>query len=217
MINILIVDDHPAVAQGTKFILEQNGKVKAHIINDPFEVLENISENEYDIVILDLHMPGLNGIDLAKLINQKSKAKIIIYTGYDVENYFNLLIESGVIGFVSKASSANGLINAVNGALNDEAVIPVTLLRQLRRTSLKIQGDQMNIDVTINEEEQTILIEIEKGSTNREISQKLHVSQRTIEHRLTSIFQKLNVNSRVQAVLKAKELGLIPSNKTINL
>ncbi|MFB4338727.1 response regulator transcription factor, partial [Bacillus sp. BR_16] len=115
-----------------------------------------------------------------------------------------------------KTSSPSQLVNAIRCAIRDEAVLPVTLLRQLRRTSLKVLDDQSNIDVTVTEEEQAILIEIDKGLTNKSISQKLHVSQRTIEHRLTLIFQKLNVTSRIKAVAKAKELGLIPDNKNLN-
>ncbi|OLO27460.1 DNA-binding response regulator, partial [Priestia megaterium] len=81
MINILIIDDHLAVAQGTKFILEQESCFKVEIEHNTSKVLEIMSKKEYQVVIIDLHMPELNGIDLANLINQKYEAKIIIYTG----------------------------------------------------------------------------------------------------------------------------------------
>ncbi|MFL0498824.1 response regulator transcription factor [Priestia megaterium] len=216
MINILIIDDHLAVAQGTKFILEQESCFKVEIEHNTSKVLEIMSKKEYQVVIIDLHMPELNGIDLANLINQKYEAKIIIYTGYDIGNYFNLLIKSGVVGFVSKTSTAKGLVNAVNAALNNEAIIPVELLRQLRKSSLNVLNKNVNVNLSISDEEQTILIEIEKGATNKEIAQKLYVSQRTIEHRLTNIFQKLNVHSRLEAVSKAKELGIIYNDIPIN-
>ncbi|WP_369902176.1 response regulator [Bacillus manliponensis] len=216
MINIMVVDDHPAVAQGTKYILEQEEDFQVDMTVSSIEAVELMGEKKYDVVILDLHMPEINGIDLAKIIYQKYQTKIIIYTGYDIENYFNLLIECGVAGLVSKTSTAHQLINAIKCAIRDEAVLPITLLRQLRRTSLIIADNKSNVEVTINEEEQAILIEIDKGLTNRMISQKLHVSQRTIEHRMTTIFQKLSVNSRLKAVSKAKELGLIPDDSSIN-
>ncbi|EEM49198.1 MULTISPECIES: response regulator transcription factor [Bacillus] len=216
MTKVIIIDDHPAVAQGTKYILEQEGNFKVDMTFSSIEGLKLMERNKYEVVILDLHMPEINGIDLAKMIYKKHQAKIIIYTGYNIDNYFNLLVECGVIGLVSKTSSPSQLVNAIRCAIRDEAVLPVTLLRQLRRTSLKVLDDQSNIDVTVTEEEQAILIEIDKGLTNKSISQKLHVSQRTIEHRLTLIFQKLNVTSRIKAVAKAKELGLIPDNKNLN-
>ncbi|WP_226701762.1 response regulator transcription factor [Priestia aryabhattai] len=209
MINILIVDDHLAVAQGTKFILEQESCFKVEVEHNTSNVLEIMNTQEYQVVVTDLHMPELNGIDLANLINNKFDTKIIIYTGYDIGNYFNLLISSGVVGFVSKTSTAKGLVNAINAALNNEAIIPIELLRQLRKSSLNVLNNNMSVNLSINDEEQTILLEIEKGSTNKEIAQKLYVSQRTIEHRLTNIFQKLHVNSRLEAVNKAKKLGII--------
>lgn len=206
--KILVIDDHPALAEGTKFILEQNENFKADIISDASRVVDIMRSINYDVIILDLNMPEINGIDLAKAIHQTFNTKIIVYTGYEFENYFNLLVDSGVLGFVSKTASAEVLIKAVSLVMNDQAVIPSNLFRQLRRDFLKI-NNEIDVEITINEEEQNILIGIDQGLTNKDIAQQLHLSQRTIEVRVSNLFRKLKVNSRIHAVRKAKELGII--------
>ncbi|MGQ0422991.1 response regulator, partial [Bacillus sp. HC-Mk] len=83
MTKVIIIDDHPAVAQGTKYILEQEGNFKVDMTFSSIEGLKLMERNKYEVVILDLHMPEINGIDLAKMIYKKHQAKIIIYTGYN--------------------------------------------------------------------------------------------------------------------------------------
>lgn len=216
MIRVLIVDDHPAVGEGTRAIVEQEVDMQATIISESDQVIHLLQENQYDVYLLDLYMPKINGLELTKMILQvESDAIVLIYTGFDLITHYNLLIEAGVVGFVSKTSSSEQLITAIRCALREEAVIPVQLLKQLRRVEAAPSTDEAQQslgDMTLTLKEQQILEGIAKGKKNKEIAHNLAMSQRTIEYNLTKIFTKLGVASRTEALLKAQEFGLLPQN-----
>jgi two-component system competent response regulator ComA len=214
MIKVLIVDDHPAVGEGTKAIIEQEEDIQAEVILDSVNILEVINKDQYDVYLLDLYMPKLNGIELSKVILQNDPdATILIYTGFNIAEHYNLLIEAGVSGFISKTETKEQLITAIRCALREEAVIPLQLLKQLRRvdTAPMTKDGLQNLGViSLSSKEQQILMEVSKGFTNKAIAINLSMSQRTIEHYLTKVFSKLGVGSRTEALMKAKEFGLLP-------
>jgi two-component system competent response regulator ComA len=212
VINILIVDDHPSVGEGTKTIVEQEDDMKATVIIDSEKALEVLHEDKYDVYLIDLYMPKLNGIELTKAIKQfDPDAIILIYTGFDIPTHYNLLIDSGVSGFISKTGTKEQLVTSIRCALREEVVIPLALLKQLKRVdtapSTK-EGFQSLGDISLSMKEQQILEGISKGLTNKAIAIELSMSQRTIEYNLTKIFSKLGVSSRTEALMKAKEFGL---------
>jgi len=215
MVRILIVDDHPAVGTGTKTMLEQEPDMQVDVISDSLEAESYIMETEYDVMLLDLYMPGLNGIELSKKIKTNvPDMKVLIYTGFDINTHFNLLVESNISGFVSKTATKDQLVTAIRCALREEVVIPLHLFKQLRRAEAhanheRCQGNEEALSISLNEKEQQILYEVSKGLTNRHIAQNLHMSQRSVEYTLTGVFNKLEVRSRTEALIKAKELGLI--------
>lgn len=213
MMNVLIVDDHPAVGAGTKSMLEQEGDMRVDVTHENEGVSSLLEEKEYDILLLDLYMPGLNGIELAKRVrNSYPDLKLLIYTGFDLSTHFNMLVEADINGFVSKTATSEQLVTAIRSALRDEVVIPLHLFKQLRRSEASVsetsEADE-TCGLSLNEKEQSILKEVASGYTNREIAQTLHMSQRSVEYTLTGIFNKLNVRSRTEALFKAQELGLV--------
>ncbi|OEC01374.1 LuxR family transcriptional regulator [Lysinibacillus sphaericus] len=210
MIRVLIVDDHPAVRTGTKTILETAG-MEVTIIKNIDEIIQAASNPSFDIFLVDLYMPDINGLELSKRILQVNpEAKIVIYTGFDINTHFDLLINAGISGFVSKMSSSEQLVNAIYCALNEEVIIPLSLLRQLRRNSISANNNfEENSIITLSNKEQNILELISKGYTNKMIAEELYVSQRTIEYSLTKIFSKLKANSRIEALQIAQKYGLI--------
>lgn len=219
MINVLIVDDHPAVGEGTRNIIEQEADMKAKFITDIDDILDTLRKDKYEIYLIDLYMPKINGIELTKMILQSNPdAIILIYTGFDLVSHYNLLIKAGVAGFISKTATPEQLIIAVRCALREEAVIPLQLLKQLRRVeaSPSTNEGQRNLgEITLSSKEQKILEGISRGLTNKALAMDLSMSQRTIEYNLTKIFSKLGVGSRTEALLKAKEFGLL-SRQTVN-
>jgi two-component system, NarL family, competent response regulator ComA len=213
MMNVLIVDDHPAVGAGTKSMLEQEGDMQVDVTNE-HEIVETLlKEKEYDVLLLDLYMPGINGIELAKAVRKSyPDLKLLIYTGFDLNTHFNMLVEADINGFVSKTATSEQLVTAIRCALRDEVVIPIHLFKQLRRSEASVGKSAETKEangLSLNEKEQSILKEVSSGFTNREIAQTLHMSQRSVEYTLTGIFNKLNVRSRTEALFKAQELGLV--------
>ncbi|MFQ3542573.1 response regulator transcription factor [Halobacillus rhizosphaerae] len=213
MNRVLIVDDHPAVGAGTKTMLEQEEDMKVDVISESEETKELLDKVSYDILLLDLYMPGMNGVELAKSIRSTyPDLTILIYTGFDLSTHFNMLVEEDINGFVSKTATREQLVTAIRCALRDEVVIPLHLFKQLRRSEASISDLKESPDgpsLSLNEKEQSILKEVASGYTNREIAQALHMSQRSVEYTLTGIFNKLNVRSRTEALFKAQELGLV--------
>ena len=211
MIRILLVDDHPSVGEGTKTMIEQDTEMKVTVVLSAMEALEAVDSEPFDIILCDLNMPGINGLELTKrLIQQDPECRVLIYTGYELSSHFNLLIECGASGFISKTVSREQLLNNIRCAMRGEAVVPVPLLKQLRRSEVKITRAEKAIeDVTINERDQSILQEVANGNSNKDIAQKLMMSQRTVEYNLTRIFEKLSVRSRSEAIVEAKRLGVI--------
>lgn len=213
MTTILLVDDHPSVCEGTKNMLEQDPDMKVTVCYTSVEALELVKTQSFDVMLFDLNIPVISGLELTKRMMQMNPDYcILIYTGYELSPHFNLLVEAGVSGMVSKTATREQLLNAIRCSLRGEAVIPVPLLRQLRRNEIRLAAsreDRRLEEVSINEREQEILQEVASGSSNKEIAGRLLMSQRTVEYNLTRIFEKLAVRSRSEAIMEAKRLGLI--------
>lgn len=212
MIDILLVDDHPAVMEGTKMILELEGDMVVHLANSAEGVLEMVESRSFDVMLFDLHIADANGIDLAKqVLRMNSAAIILIYTGYEFNNYFNRMVETGIFGFILKTTNREQLVTAIRCALRGEVILPLSLVKQLRRTTLNesAAANEEQETSTISDKEYEILKEIAKGKSNKEIAEILLMSQRSLEYGLTHLFQKLKVKSRMEAAIKAKQIGIL--------
>lgn len=207
--HILLVDDHKIVGEGTKRLLGETGDLMIDYVSTGEAALLKMTTCLYDLYIVDLHMPQMNGIELTQSIKDyHSSARILIYTGYDTTAYFNKLVQLGAVGFISKNFSNDQLIYAVMCALNDLAVIPQEWLNALKRDGQKVMvGSGRRVSLT--EVEHDVLRYVEKGYSNDEIASEIHVSKRTVERYLTKIFQKLHVTSRADAITEGKRLGIL--------
>ena len=208
MISVLVVDDHVAVGLGTKALIERYDDIEADVFHDSEEIREVMHNKQYDVYLIDLQMPKINGLELSKyILSVQPEAAILIFTGFDVLAHYNLLIDNGVLGVLSKTSSEKEVVNAIRHAVKKEVVLSHQLVRQLRivenASNINVEGEMKNI-ISLNDEEKMILVEVGKGKTNRELAEILNLSQRSVEYKLTDIFHKLQVSSRMEAVQKAK-------------
>ncbi|ANY72526.1 DNA-binding response regulator [Paenibacillus ihbetae] len=211
MIEILLVDDHPSVMEGTKMLLEQEQDMRVTLACTPEQAIQLVTSQHFDVMLIDMHMPGMNGIDLAKrILELMPDAIMLIYTGFEVGYHFNLIMDAGLSGFVLKTAGKEQLVTAVRCALRGEVVLPLGLVKQLRRTTGTVleraPGSQAQ---SITNKEYDILKEIARGKSNKEIAGTIMMSQRSLEYCLTSLFQKLSVKSRIEAAMKAKQLGIL--------
>ncbi|MEB2301682.1 response regulator transcription factor [Lysinibacillus xylanilyticus] len=210
MVSILVVDNHKAVGEGIKLLLEQEGNFHVTVVRTNEESLNALSQQTFDIFLFDISMPFLKDPGLLKILNYDVIK--IIYTGYDIEPFFDILVESGVSSFVSKTASTENLIAAIRSALDGNAMMPVQLLQQLKVVdSQKNKMELMNqlIQYDLQKNELALLQLVAAGKTNKKIAENLFVSLRTVEYRLTKIFKKLQVHSRIEAVEKIRDIGLL--------
>lgn len=214
MINILIVDDHLSIIEGTKMLLEQEPDFNITVESSSLNAMNQIKLNQYDVLLFDLYMPHLNGLDLAKqALAYNPELTILIYTGFDIKPHFNLLVEAGVAGFLSKTSSREDLVAGIRCALKEQVVLPLALVRELRRTGVISDSSNSKEKVTLTQIEEEILNELAKGKSTREIAGLLAMSQRSLEYKLVTLYQKFGVRTRVDTIAKAKQLGLIPEEE----
>ncbi|MGG1311454.1 MULTISPECIES: response regulator transcription factor [Cohnella] len=212
--EILLVDDHRSVVEGTKMLIESEPDMNVTIETDVFLVPDLVRLKHFDVMLFDLYMPHINGADLSrKVLEYVPDAVILIYSGFEIAPHFNLLMESGVSGFIAKTSTREQLIQTIRFAASRAAVIPMQLLKQLRRQEIVVTGATENEKTTITSEEDKLLRELAKGKSNKEISKTLMISQRSLEYSLTELFQKFHVSSRVEVIRKAKALGILPSEE----
>ncbi|MCD8503122.1 MAG: response regulator transcription factor [Bacillaceae bacterium] len=207
MINIVIVDDHSLVGEGTKSILSKEPDFNVEFIGSSVEFIEKISDKLYDVYLIDLHMPEINGLQLTKeIIKTNPEAKVVIFTAHDISSHFNQFVESGVSGFISKECSSEDLVLAIRSSLKGKAIIPLDILTKLKKNTSVNEETQ----IKFTQKEEDILLLVTKGLSNAVIADDLFLSQRSVERYLTSLFKKLDVNSRIELIDKAKELKIVP-------
>ncbi|OIK09713.1 hypothetical protein BIV60_23155 [Bacillus sp. MUM 116] len=211
MFHILLVDDYPLVGEGTKLIIEREQDMQVQYETSSLQALESIKTKSYDVMIFDYKMPEMDGFDLAKhVLAIQPKANVLIYIDSEILPYMDLFMDSGAIGFISKMATKDQLIRAIRCAIDQEAMIPFTLLKEIygkgRPSLLREPADK---GISINEKERKILTELVKGKTNKQIAQSMFIGQRTLEYSLTNLFQKLGVHTRIEAIVKVKDMGLI--------
>lgn len=193
-------------------LIESEPDINVTIETDVYKVPDLVRLKKFDVMLFDLYMPHINGADLArKVLAYVPDAVILMYSGFDIAPHFNLLMDSGVSGFISKTSTREQLIQAIRCAARKEAIVPMQLLKQLRRQEIVLLGEKGSENTTITSEEEKLLRELAKGKSNKEISKTLMISQRKLEYSITALFEKLHVNSRVEVIKKAKSLGILPS------
>ncbi|WP_342545353.1 response regulator transcription factor [Lysinibacillus sp. FSL K6-4013] len=204
MIEILIVDDHPIVLEGSKMLFLDIDDIKVDTERDTTTALKKIKKNNYDVYLIDVHMPVINGIKLARDIkNIQKNAAIILYTGDDIIDYYPLVLERKIEGVISKTAPKDQVIRTIRSAARREILLNESFL-----DFLETYNKPKNI-IELNEKEKFILNLISEGFTNNAIAEKLNVTQRTVERYLTQLFTLLNVQSRNQAVDFAKEHHLL--------
>ncbi|MGN9867020.1 response regulator [Bacillus swezeyi] len=206
MVRVLLVDDYRVMTSGMKEILKKYNMdvIVCHKGNEALDLLKN-SRQSIDIFLYDLNMPQMNGLELSlKTLEIIPQAKIIImFSGDEIQAYFNKLIEAGVKGFIDKSYTDSMIVSSIILCLKGAVLFPDTLLKKLRLDS------ELSVDEHLTNTELDILQQVAAGKTNKEIAANLQMSTRNVEYHLSKIYKKLKVTSRYSAVKKGKMLNLI--------
>lgn len=208
MYQVLIVDDHPTIGAGTKFILEQNDEFHVTYVKTGALALELMTNIKIDIMLCDLYITGMDTITLTKRALQfDSELKIFIFTGYAYEHLFNELIEIGVCGFLSKKIPVEELKEKIESGLKGETTIPTHLFKRLRA----IEGDsiQESTSSKLNTRESHIVKYLVNGLSNRKIAEKIYLSQRGVEYQIQKLYHRFNVKSRAELIKYVVEHELL--------
>ncbi len=210
-ISIILGEDHMITRQGIRRLLEDEQDFT--IVgegNNGEEVVRLVSEKKPDVVIMDIAMPKLNGIEATRQIKLSNpRTGVLILSAYDDDEYVFALLKAGAAGYLLKSVSGDELIRAVKAIHKGEPVLaPSIAMKVMNYFKLPEKVPAMEGESEhLSDRELEIIRLAAKGLTNKEIAENLHLSYRTIEGHLRDIFNKLGVGSRTEAVLYGLKKG----------
>ena len=214
-IKVMLVEDHALVREGTRELLDQENDLQVLVeAGDGEEAVRLAAEHSPDVVIMDIAMPKLNGIEATKQIKATNPAiAILVLTAYDDDQYIFAFLEVGAAGYLLKDATMNDLIQAIRAVHAGESVLHPAVARKVinyfARHTDKRRADDYDKSGTdhLTDREMEVLKLAAKGMTNREIATALTISTRTVQVHLSNVFSKLGVGSRTEAVLYALRKG----------
>jgi two-component system, NarL family, response regulator YdfI len=210
--KVLIVDDHLVVREGLKLILETNERFEVvGEAENGEEALSFIETHKPDVMLLDLNMPILNGLDTIKaLIDRKVSIPIIILTTYNEDNLMIKALELGAKGYLLKDTGREDLFRTIDSAIRGETLLQPEMMSILLGAQEKKSKNLFPFEAPkLTEKELFILQATAKGFRNKEIAFDMGIAERTVKAHLTNIYNKLGVNTRTEAVAVSLERGLI--------
>lgn len=219
MIRVAIVDDQELVRTGFRMILESEDDIEVvGEAADGQSGLDMVQAATPDVVLMDVRMPVLDGVEATRRLAPDSSTRVIIVTTFDLDEYVFSALRLGASGFLLKDTPADDLISAVRVVASGEALLSPSITKRLIEKFQDGDLGQDNRDGThafdqLTEREAEVLAELAKGLSNAEIADKLFVSETTVKTHVGRVLTKLNVRDRVQAVVMAYESGVVrPGN-----
>lgn len=209
-IRVLLVDDHELVRRGTRDVLELSPDVEVvGEAQDGREAVEAARRERPDVVLMDVNMPSMNGIEATRLIKRELPSTAVLgLSAFDDEPFVVQLLEAGAAGYLLKNVRGAALVAAVQAVRRGESILDPGLEAKLRaRAAAQRGGGEEPERLTAREVE--VLRQAAKGLTNKEIARGLKISNRTVQVHLANVFDKLGVGSRTEAVLHALRAGII--------
>ena len=209
-IRIMITDDHSMIREGLKNLLELDGEIEviaeAENGEDCLKKLETITP---DVLLLDINMPKLNGLEvLQNLKMRKSKINVLVLTVHNEVEYLMKAVDIGVSGYILKDSESSELKKAIFAIANGETYIQPNLIPVLNSKMIEKNRDEGKID-SLTKRELEVLKLLAVGMYNKEVAEKLNISERTVKNHVSNIFKKLEVTDRTQAAVFAIKNNMI--------
>ncbi|MDE0926506.1 MAG: response regulator transcription factor [Methylophilaceae bacterium] len=207
-INVMLVDDHAVVRMGFKMLLEtsDNIRVIAEAENGE-EAIKFYMEHKPDVVVMDITMPGMGGMEaIERILNKESSAKILVLSAHEDSVHPKRVLNAGAMGYVTKRSAAEELIKAIRVVASGKKYIEASVAQQMAIQQL---SDKQNPVDVLSEREFEVFMSLAKGKTTNEIAETLFLSPRTVGTHLYNIKQKLNANNSAEIALIAMRSGLI--------
>ena len=210
-INIFLVDDHKLFREGLKLLLRNLEEVNEiwEAANGQ-EFIDRLTDKHPDLVLMDIEMPLLNGIDATMMALAKyPDLKIIALSMYGDEEYFQRIIDAGACGFLLKNSDFSEVKRAVTNVLQGNNYFTEEILYKFVNRFKSKQLNPSEIEVTLSDREKEVMILICKGLSNQEIANQLFISKRTVDHHRASLMTKTNTNNAASLVVYAVKHKLV--------
>lgn len=209
-INIMITDDHSMIREGLKQLLELEGDFKVIAeAADGVECINKLEKIKPDILLLDINMPNMNGLEvLQKMKEMKLKIKVLVLTIHSEVEYLLKAVDIGVNGYLLKDSESAELKKAIIAVTNGENYIQPSLIPVLNAKMIDRNSDTIKIE-SLTKRELEVLKNLSYGMYNKEIAEKLDISERTVKNHISNIFKKIEVTDRTQAAVFAIRNNLI--------
>jgi len=208
MINVMLVDDHAVVRMGFRLLLESAPDIKVVAEAESGELaVRSYAEHAPDVVVMDITMPGIGGLEaIERIMAKDSQARILVLSAHEDSVHPKRVLNAGALGYLTKRSAAEELIKAIRTVAGRKMYLEASIAQQMAIQQLS--GDQNPVDV-LSAREFEVFIALAKGKTTNEIADTLNLSPRTVGTHLYNIKQKLGATTSADLALTAMRCGLI--------
>lgn len=209
-VRVMIADDHSMIREGLKQLLELEGDFQViEEACDGVECLEKLSKITPDILLLDINMPNMNGLEvLQKMKDKRMRVKVLVLTVHNEVEYLLKAVDIGINGYLLKDSESAELKKAILTVVNGEDYIQPSLIPLLNAKMIDRNKDNVKIE-SLTRREMDVLKLLAVGMYNKEVAEKLSISERTVKNHVSNIFKKIGVTDRTQAAVFAIRNNLI--------
>ena len=210
IIKVLVADDHPVVRKGLQLCLAKLGKLKVvGEAADGDEALRKARELSPDVVLMDISMPGMNGLDVTEILRKEApNMKVLILSVHSNKEYIFRVIQAGAHGYVSKEAPPEEVVRAIESVYNGEPHFSEDIARAAL-TEFVSSGGKKEPFAQLTSREREVLVQIAEGKSNKEIADRLGIGVRTIETHRERIMRRLNIHSVAGLTKYAIANGLI--------
>lgn len=212
MIRVLVVDDQPLVRSGFRMVIEERPDLElVGEGTDGVQALELARELEPDVILMDVRMPNLDGVEATRrLVESGTQARVLVLTTFDLDEYVYAAIRAGASGFLLKDVEPADLVDAIRVVAAGNSLFgPAATERLVARFAQQPAPDAARSLDELTDREKEILALLATGLSNAELAERLFLSETTVKTHVSSILRKLRVRDRVQAVIAAYDAGLV--------
>ncbi len=203
-IKVMLADDHALIREGIKQLLEFDGSIEViEEANDGFECLDKLKNVRPDILLLDINMPNMNGVEVLEALKERNDpTKVLVLTVHSEVEYLVKAIDIGANGYILKDSGSAELKKAILDIMNNDSYIQPNLIPALNSRLINRDMDKEKLN-SLTKREIEILAQVASGMFNKEIANNLSISERTVKNHISNIFKKIDVSDRTQAAVFA--------------
>ena len=210
-IRVAVADDHPVVREGLVAMLEtqRDFAVVGEAGTGP-EALALVSKADPDVLLLDLELPGVDGVGvLRRLETDRSRTRVIIFTVFDTDERIIAAVEAGAVGYLLKGAPREEVFAAVRAVASGRSLLaPIAASAVLRRVRGEAESPP-GPGADLTQRERAVLEQVARGLGNKQIAAALGISERTVKFHVSALFAKLGASTRTEAVARAAQAGLI--------